>query len=156
MNFKRKSSGFAQIVLILIFSSLTAWAAGEIDPTFNVAAYQTTGSSAIPPIKVQPDGKLIIAFFEFGVNNGIAAQGISRFNPDGTVDASFHAPRLSSGAVGTIALQSNGKILIRGNFAIENSPYEDIARLNTDGSIDTTFNDIPTPLPHESYSISVL
>jgi hypothetical protein len=75
-------------------------------------------------MKVQPDGKLLIAFFEFGVNNGIAAQDIARFNTDGTADASFNTPRLASGTVASIALQSNGKILIRGNFAIEIRPTQ--------------------------------
>jgi uncharacterized delta-60 repeat protein len=144
-----------KFVLLVFLLILPAYGAGEVDSTFNVAAYQIAGSSATPPMKAQPDGKFLIAFFEYGVNNGIAAQGISRFNADGTVDASFNAPHLATGTVASFGLQSNGKILIRGNFTIENSPYSNIARLNTDGSLDTTFNVITTPLPHEGFRIFV-
>ncbi len=152
---KINSAILTTIIFTLMVSSATVRAAGELDSTFNVAAYQIAGYSANPPMIVQPDGKVIIGFFDWGVNNGIAAKGITRFNPDGTVDASFNPPRLSSGTVASFGLQSNGKILIRGSFTLENSPYKGIARLNTDGSLDTTFNMITTPLPNEGYEIFV-
>lgn len=155
MSLKRKSVILSAIVLFVLVSLTTVRAAGEIDSTFNVAVYQFLNNSPFPAIKAQPDGKLLIAFFEFGVNNGIAAQGIARFNPDGTVDASFRAPRLASGNVESIGLQSSGKIRLRGNFAIENSPYRNFARLNPNGTLDTTFN-VNTPfLPREGYEIFV-
>jgi uncharacterized delta-60 repeat protein len=150
----RYLSNFKFVLLVFLFI-LPAYGAGELDSAFNAAAYQTSGSSAIPPVKAQPDGKFLIAFFEYGVNNGIAAQGISRFNPDGTLDASFNAPRLATGTVTSFGLQSNGKILLRGSFTIENSPYRDIARLNTDGSLDTTFNVNASPLANGGYKIFV-
>lgn len=155
MSLKGKSIVLSHIILFVLVFFNMVWAAGEIDTTFNVAAYQLAGYNANPPMVAQPDGKVIIAFVDWGISNGIAAQGITRFNADGTVDTSFNAPRLASGSVAAFALQSNGKILVRGLFTVENSPYKNLMRLNTDGSIDTTFNpDIP-PLPNEGYSIYV-
>jgi hypothetical protein len=48
MSLKRKSVIFSKIVLFVLVSLTTVWAAGEIDPAFNVAAYQIPGNSAIP------------------------------------------------------------------------------------------------------------
>ncbi|MCD9188800.1 MAG: hypothetical protein LUM44_20440, partial [Pyrinomonadaceae bacterium] len=155
MSLILKSKSWLKVISLLVFLTTTIWAAGGIDTGFNAAAYQLPGYSETPIIKAQPDGKLLVALYEFGVNNGIAAQGISRFNPDGTVDTSFRAPRLETGRVFNFGLQSNGKILLCGDFRVENSQYEDIARLNPDGSLDTTFNYIATPLPQYGEEIFV-
>lgn len=142
------------IFIALLFPSNTL-AAGELDTAFNVAAYQLPGYSALPPMKSQPDGKLIIAPFEYIVNNGIACKGICRFNVDGTLDPTFNGPVFSAGTIEKIELQSTGKIILRGNFALAFTQYDDFARLNTDGSVDMTFNaNLPT-LAHDSYALGI-
>ncbi len=62
-----------------------------------------------------------------------------RVNSDGSTDNSF-GPAFSQ-LVQTIALQSDGKILIGGYFtSYDGLPINRVARLNSDGTIDSTFN----------------
>lgn len=60
---------------------------------------------------------------------------------DGDLDPGF-APRIvKAGTVKTIAVQPDGKILIGGIFALVNGEQRrGLARLNADGSLDTSFN----------------
>lgn len=75
---------------------------------------------------------LFILLLEF--NNFIYAQ-----NP-GVLDASFNIGTGANGNVMAIAVQNDGKIIIGGSFTSYNgTPANRIARLNADGSIDTTF-----------------
>lgn len=79
--------------------------------------------------------------------------GIARFNADGTLDTSFLSTgddveyeynNTDLGADGTIydmELQSDGKIVIVGDFTYYSQVLRHgLARLNSDGSLDTTFN----------------
>lgn len=155
MNLKSKTRHFSKIIFLILVSLNSIWAAGELDMNFNVAAYQEAGYSWNPPMVIQPDGKFIFAFYDYGINNGIVGQGITRFNADGTVDPTFNAPRLASGSISELALQSNGKLLISGNFTIANTSYRDVARLNTDGSLDTSFNALTIPPGREGEKLFV-
>lgn len=78
-------------------------------------------------------------------------RGIARLNPDGSVDASFNSGAGISGGrevVWTIAPQADGKIVIGGEFLeFDGVPRSGLARLNEDGSLDTTF-DPPASAPH--------
>ena len=59
----------------------------------------------------------------------------------GVLDGSFN-PIINDGRVGAIALQSDGKILIGGSFTMIGTDMQErnrVARLNTDGSLDSTF-----------------
>ena len=113
---------------------------GTIDTGFTI-----TFDSIVRAIKVQPDGKILVGG-EFIQYNGLnTARRIIRLNSDGTVDPSFSSGTgVTSGFnsnVRTIDLQSDGKILVGGEFvSYNNSSAPRIVRLNTDGSIDTTFN----------------
>ena len=61
--------------------------------------------------------------------------------PPGSVDPGFNSAGMN-GNVLSLALQSTGKILAGGNFTAVGNVVEDrIARLNTDGSLDTTFSE---------------
>lgn len=64
---------------------------------------------------------------------------LSRFNTNGTRDMGFNPS--PSAEVFSVALQSDGKILVGGNFAsIGGATRSRIARLETNGSADPTFN----------------
>jgi uncharacterized delta-60 repeat protein len=80
--------------------------------------------------------------------------GIARLNADGALDTSFvpnpgiaGGPTSMSGTlavVNAIALQPDGKVLIGGTFTnVNGQPRQDIARLNSDGTLDTSF--VPSP-----------
>jgi len=76
--------------------------------------------------------------------NGQSHAGIARLTSSGALDSSFN-PSVS-GAVSTVytlALQGDGRILLGGLFAaVSGSPRTNIARLNTDGTLDTTFKPV--------------
>lgn len=134
--------------LILLISALDipiqGATAGRLDPTFNAGVYQQFGS-AIQTVVTQPDGKILIGG-DFEVVGGLLRGGIARLHPDGTVDESFNPPYLIDGdkavkIVNAIGIQSDGKIIVGGTFNwLVTHPIPPIVRLNTDGSLDTTFN----------------
>ena len=91
-------------------------------------------------IMEQPDGKIVVVGDFASVNNGTHAD-VVRLNADGTVDGSFNAPLLPSGAeFYAVALQPDGKILIGGTLgSADGTAAPSVARLNADGSLDASF-----------------
>ncbi|MDQ3132937.1 MAG: FG-GAP-like repeat-containing protein, partial [Acidobacteriota bacterium] len=145
----RKISIIAQLILLISVSAISIRADGEVDPFFNASVYNKQGSG-VTVLAAQPDGKIIIGG-SFTIANGAARQGLARLNTNGTLDAAFQPPDIfdatltadNSGAtVISVAFQSNGKILVGGRFNVLNSSYEKLIRLNTDGSLDTTFRNL--------------
>ena len=89
---------------------------------------------------VQDDGKVIIGGDFFSVN-GINRRRIARLNTDGSVDTSFNPGTGANGEVKALALQPDGKAIIGGSFSqINGMGRSAVARLNSDGSVDATFN----------------
>lgn len=91
-------------------------------------------------IKTQTDGKILLAG-DFTTYKGIIIKSIARANSDGTLDGTFNPGLGANGAIYSMALQEDGKILIAGDFTTYNGiPANRIAKLNSDGSLDTSFN----------------
>jgi len=112
---------------------------GSLDPTFNVGT-GTGASSEIFTSAIQSDGKIIIGG-QFNTYNGTASRRIARLNTDGNLDTTFNVGTGASPFVSTIAIQSDGKIIIGGTLTSYNgTAINHIARLNADGSLDPTFN----------------
>ena len=110
---------------------------GSLDATFNVG---TGANNIVYTTAIQSDGKIIIGGV-FTSYNGTARNQIARLNTDGSLDATFIVGTGFNGYVHTAAIQSDGKIIIGGNFNTYNGTASNyIARLNTDGSLDATFN----------------
>ena len=93
---------------------------------------------------VQPDGKIIVAGYRFGMTGTFP---IRRLNSDGTIDPGFVAESTTDTSsennrnIEDVAIQSDGKILVAGNFiAINGVPKKGIVRLLSNGAIDSTFN----------------
>ncbi|MES2437655.1 MAG: hypothetical protein V4584_01225 [Verrucomicrobiota bacterium] len=111
---------------------------GSFDNAFNPGTGANGG--AVADIAVQPDGKTLVAgsFQSFGTS---AKACLARLLPNGTVDPSFSGYTTTDGAIIAVRVQGDGKILIAGNFGIVNgTSRHGIARLNSDGSLDTTFD----------------
>ena len=116
---------------------------GTLDTTFNPNA-----SNTVLSIAVQSDGKILLGggFTTLSPNGGAAVtrNRIARVNADGTLDAAFNPN--ANGTVFSIAVQSDGKILLGGSLSTL-SPNggaavmrSGIARVNADGTLDTAFN----------------
>lgn len=109
---------------------------GTLDPSFNSG---TSVNDVILAIAIQNDSKIIIGG-NFTAYNGTAINRIARLNSDGTSDATFTPGTGADNIIRTIAIQSDGKIIIGGTFTNYNgSTLNNIARLNSNGTIDVTF-----------------
>lgn len=113
---------------------------GSLDTSFS----NTAGGGA-NGLVVQSDGK-ILAINDRSFFNGAPVTNafvVRRLNSDGTRDTSFS--RLDSpdvdGNVQTLALQTDGRIVIGGDFTlVRGVSRRGIARLNSDGTLDSSFN----------------
>jgi uncharacterized delta-60 repeat protein len=109
---------------------------GTIDGTFNPGS----GTTAAECIAIQSDGKIIIGG-TFTTYNGTAINRIARINTNGTIDTSFNPGTGFNNGVISIVIQPNGKIIVGGNFTTFNGVTRNrIAKLNSDGTLDTTFD----------------
>ena len=110
---------------------------GSIDNTFITG---TGFGSNINTISIQSDSKILIGGL-FGSYNGTTSNRIIRLNSDGSTDGTFITGTGFNNPVNIIAIQLDGKILIGGLFISYNEITSNrIIRLNSDGSIDNTFN----------------
>jgi uncharacterized delta-60 repeat protein len=117
---------------------------GSVDPSF-VGAPGTSG--LVMCVALQADGMIIIGG-GFTSVHGVARNGIARLNADGTLDSSYpvgSGPNKPYGLtdefrwIHAMALQPDGKLLVGGDFTNWSGvPRLGLARVNTDGSLDTT------------------
>lgn len=119
---------------------------GDVDELFNFGGtgFDLIGLEAPFKFLVQPYDNKILVVGLFTMYNGITvSNNLIRLNSDGTLDTGFNW--LGSGFDSyafDIVLQSDNKIIVLGNFTSYNGTSVEsyIVRLNTDGSIDTSFN----------------
>lgn len=113
---------------------------GTLDTTFqNAPAGQVKSNHNVRGIAVQPDGKIVIGGY-FTLIDGVARRGIARLNANGTLDTSFNVGVGTNDGVEDVKLQADGKVLISGSFtSVQGTAIRGVARLNTDGSLDTSF-----------------
>jgi uncharacterized delta-60 repeat protein len=114
---------------------------GSVDQSFGYTTASAGGQ--VNSIVLQPDGKILVGGLYVGSDN-LPLVSITRLNSDGTTDASFTQGILPSNrGIKQIALQPDGKIVIIYSIAAGNRlPSGGIARLNADGSLDSTFTNI--------------
>ena len=123
---------------------LRVTASGYPDTTFQGNS-STTGNNSgannyIAAVALQPDGNILIGG-NFTAFNGYNRHYVARLNTDGSVDPAFNPGLGANGQVWAMALQTNGQIIIGGEFTSYNGTnVNGVARLNTDGSLDTAFN----------------
>ncbi len=118
---------------------------GSMDTTFQngMAGISSLLANSVQSVVLQPDGKVLVGG-NFDSVNGISRNNIARLNADGGLDDNFQngmsgIPVLNN-YVYSVALQADGKVLVGGAFnSVNGVPRSGIARLNTDGSLDTTF-----------------
>jgi uncharacterized delta-60 repeat protein len=95
-------------------------------------------------LALQPGGQ-ILAGGNFTAVGSTGEGSFARLNPDGTLDTTFLSGLSgANGAVQAIACQTDGRILLGGGFSSINGGFRRfIARVMTDGSLDSSFNPGP-------------
>jgi uncharacterized delta-60 repeat protein len=110
---------------------------GTLDSSFNSGKIS---DGLVSDSALQLDGKVIIAG-QFSEVHGVSRPGIARLNVDGTLDLSFDPGVGPNTGPGDLAVQPDGKIIIAGFFTTVNGINRaGLARLNSDGSLDTGFD----------------
>jgi uncharacterized delta-60 repeat protein len=112
---------------------------GAADTGFNPEA-----NNVVHTLTAQTNGQILLGGY-FTSISGQARNHIARLNADGTLDHSFN-PNLKFNTtdehrIDAIAMQPDGKMLIAGSFtSVDGQARERIARLNSDGTLDSGFN----------------
>lgn len=110
---------------------------GTSDLTFN--SLGLNNSSGISRHLILSNGKIVIVG-AFSFYQGVSRKNIARLNADGTLDTSFDPGTGTSAAISSLAMQSDGKYIIGGTFSAYNGITKFLlARINEDGSLDTSF-----------------
>ena len=127
---------------------------GSPDTTFHVFLESTEGWFSIEDIEQLADGKIYIAG-DFTKVNGVNRKRIARLNPDGSLDLSFNPAGGPNDEIYQIGVQADGKIIIAGLFnSVSGTTRKKIARLNTDGTLDLSFDPGDGPNSDQIYEIS--
>jgi len=114
---------------------------GSFDSSFNIG---TGFNSQVRCVRVRNNGKILCSGF-FSSFNGTSVSFNASLNSDGTLDTSFFQGTGFNSIVWMYAEQDDGKIVCVGQFTSYNgTSVNRIARLNTDGTLDTTFNNSGT------------
>src|SRR5438477_6634828 len=115
---------------------------GSLDTSFNPGS----GADAeITAAVLQPDGRIVVAG-RFTSFNGVMHNRVCRLNADGSVDQTFGLGAGIKNSVFALALQSDGRILVGGQFSqVDLTQRFNLARLHTNGSVDLTFDPVNGP-----------
>lgn len=130
---------------------------GTPDKSFSDDGMQVSsvsyGADIPASIAIQSDGKIVVAGHSEANGRDIqySSSVIARFNTDGSLDSSFAVGEerfgFLSASAHSISLQSDGKIVIAGQTVAGTGEEGEItttdifvARYNTDGRLDSTFN----------------
>lgn len=113
---------------------------GASDPSFSHDFFNA--SSSVVEMALQPDGKIGFVGRASNIDNTEAVSGIGRLNADGSHDITFSAGALANSTpLPAIARQVDGKFIVGGPFTqINTTPRNRIARINEDGTLDTSFD----------------
>jgi uncharacterized delta-60 repeat protein len=155
------------LALALVFGVTPAQgAAGSLDTTFGKGGIVETNFASdvnVSPLAaaLQTNGDILV-LAQFG--NGAAA--VVRYTPTGAVDTTFgtkgvaELPTPFDGPTASMALQSNGKIVVAGVVGqMTGDAAFAVARFNTNGTADTTFGsggEVSTALGFPGVGESVL
>jgi uncharacterized delta-60 repeat protein len=141
---------FRVTIFLMVFCLSLAWLSpawagdGDLDTNFNPGLGVTNLPMLWSPTYYADEpGKMLIAGYFTGVN-GTNRTALARLKPDGSLDETFNAA--IDGQVFQAFLltptSADSQILICGEFSIPDgtgSYYYGLARLNHDGSVDTSF-----------------
>jgi uncharacterized delta-60 repeat protein len=115
---------------------------GSLDPTFDGDGRVTTsGLGAGLALAIQGDGKIVAAGFGGGDFT------LARYNPDGSLDPTFDGDGMvttdfagSTDRANALAIRGDGRIVAAGFALVSGTDDFAVARYNSDGSLDPTFD----------------
>jgi hypothetical protein len=110
----------------------------------------TSAAQVVNPVQYSDAGNYTVSVTDSGGTTAISAAWLSVNAPlAGTVDFGFFTNNTVNSSVLAMAVQTDGKVLISGNFTVVNGMARSyLARLNSDGSTDYSFGNgmvYPTP-----------
>jgi uncharacterized delta-60 repeat protein len=123
---------------------------GSLDPTFGTGGRATTDFGSVEDyatgIGVRADGTVVVAGYSYQAGTGYDF-AVARYNPDGTLDASFDIDGRVTTDFGSaddygyaVAVQPDGKVVVPGQrFQAGTGSDLALARYNADGSLDSEF-----------------
>lgn len=136
----------AACIALAAFTPQALAAPGDLDLSFGGTGKVTTGSGPSQSIALQPDGKILTAGWGIG-GGGSRDFEIVRFNSNGSLDTGFNGTGkvftdfdLGEDIANSIAVQSDGKILVAGEVIVSGKANFGLARYNSDGTLDASFN----------------
>ena len=110
---------------------------GSVDNTFSIG---TGFDNSVYDVKQQSDNKILVGGF-FDSYSGVSFGKIVRLNVNGSIDNTFSTGTGFDGVVYVTKTQPDGKILVGGGYLEFNGDsHLYLIRLNSDGSVDNTFN----------------
>jgi uncharacterized delta-60 repeat protein len=119
---------------------------GSLDTSFGTEGIATTDFGMADlgnSVRLQVDGKIVVAGSSF--DPSVTDFALARYNADGSLDASFGVGGKVTTDFGyrdycnSVALQSDGKIVVAGFSFIPSNSIVALARYNIDGSLDASF-----------------
>jgi uncharacterized delta-60 repeat protein len=111
------------------------------DGTLDTGFVDSNANQVVQAFAIQSDDKILVGG-AFSTVDGTTRNGMALLNTDGTLDSGFN-PNLGPqfGRPYDIVIQADGKIVIGGTFTtVGGTTRNRIARLNTDGTLDTGYN----------------
>ena len=126
--------------LLLLPALFQAQNAASADPGFIPATVWNNYEKQVNDMALQSDGKIVIVAKQYDFNTGWT-RTIERLNANGSSDATFTVltDNTANSFVCPIVIQSDGKIILGSEFTVA-GVIKPMIRLNTDGTIDTTFD----------------
>ncbi len=116
---------------------------GSVDTTFSLTI---SGTGILFGAVPMPDGKIYVGGTAQGLGGESGRNFVARLNSNGSIDTSFAPVPFVTGTnpgVNAIMVLPSGKVLIAGAFQqVGGQARLNLARLNTDGSLDTTFRNM--------------
>jgi uncharacterized delta-60 repeat protein len=120
---------------------------GTEDNTFTKQILGDIYFTYIRDIKVQADGKILLAFNQMSIGSSSMQYGMLRLNSNGTIDNTFltnignaSASEVFNPVIYSMQIQDDGKIIVGGGFGTFNGKSRHaLIRLNSDGTEDTSF-----------------
>jgi uncharacterized delta-60 repeat protein len=136
------------VALVIAMANPAAAPPGDLDPTFDgdgkVITDFLASTDVANGVALQGDGKIVAA--GLAIVSGNVDFALARYNTDGSLDTTFDGDgKVTTDFAGGfdeargVAIQGDGKLVAAGSANLPGTDFA-LARYNTDGSLDTTFD----------------